>query len=209
MKAWWLAILLLTANAHQLLADEYLQQYMRGSDRKVLYELRAGRETVKVDEKGDARKTNDGVEYIEVVYRVYLLKPGGQQEKVNEQLVWLFPNDAQGNDDTRSNRWIYWCKPLEGGKGRIWGRCPTPKHPHYEGWKQAKGLDLWQVVPVEQRAKVPADADPDEAVKLMAKNGDGTPMVIGEKEDDIPRVVPRDRDRNADTITCVRFENFI
>jgi len=206
MKTWWLAVVVLLAASDCVRAAEYVQRYIRPSDKKVLLEIKGGQVTTTSKEKGDKLKTKDGVEYVEVVYRVYVVE-NGKEKKVNEQLVWCFTQDAQG-DDTRSNRWIYWCKPLEGGKGRIWGRCPTPKHPDYKGWKEKHGSDLWQVVPPAKRKDVRDDADPDKAVKLMAMI-DGLPKIIGENDDDMPRVVPPDRDRDADRITCVQFENFI
>lgn len=53
-----------------------------------------------------------------------------------------------GTDTDRSNWWVYWYNEKT---GKIWGRCPTPKHPEYKKLQQqAKGQDLWQVIPKDK-----------------------------------------------------------
>ncbi len=93
-----------------------------------------------------AKRNELGETYYESIYQAW----NARGEQVRRDQVWYFPNDPRGRDTDKSNWWVYWYNP---SKEVFWGRCPTPKHPNYAGWKEEKGVDLWQIIPQDARRK--------------------------------------------------------
>ena len=115
---------------------------------------------------------------------------------VRRDLVIYFPNGPMDKDTDRCNWWVYWYNEKT---GKIWGRCPTPKHPDYKKLQQqAKGEELWQVIPKDKMVK----GFETQLVRLpeLARDFGG---VFSSEATRLPRV----RADIEDVIQCVPFNN--
>lgn len=141
----------------------------------------------------DARRTDKG----ELYYQCWYQAKDANGKVVNEQVLTYFPDDAAGPNTDASNQWVYWYNVKT---QVIWGRCPTKKHPNYQQWLQAKGPDLWQVVPKDDRPKLKGE------LRLSTVGPQFAPDIIGEEDPAMPKVEPTTA---KDTIICIDLENAI
>ncbi len=197
MKWWSCAVVVVVASSGgTAFAAEFVQQYLR-DDGSIILQV-DGEGPTRDGKPWDKTKiSNSKEEYYHCTY-VAKDKDGNV---VNKQLLWYFPNDPSGDDDSRSNHWVYWVNPKT---QVVWGRCPTPKHPDYNKWKEDKGADLWQVIPKEKRKETKADKDGIDLSKASALFG----ATVGAEDPEAPRLEPKaDPNKQGDPIICVDFTN--
>ncbi len=115
---------------------------------------------------------------------------------VRRDMLVYFPNAPVANDVDRSNWWVYWYNEKT---GKIWGRCPTPKHPQFKQLQQqAKGEDLWQLLPKERQV-----AGFETQLLRLPEVAKGFGQVISSEATNLPKV----RADIDDVIECVPFNN--
>ncbi|MFO0819481.1 MAG: hypothetical protein U1A77_16150 [Pirellulales bacterium] len=141
----------------------------------------------------DARRTKDG----DLYYQCWYQAKDANGKVVNEQVLTYFPDNAAGDNTDASNQWVYWYNMKT---QVIWGRCPTKNHPNYQQWLQAKGPDLWQVVPKDDRPKLKGE------LRLSTVGPQFSPQIIGLEDAAMPKVEPT---AAKDAIICIDLENAI
>jgi hypothetical protein len=184
-------LVLLTEVAAGAQAGDFRQVYSR-ADGSVLLQVDFDG-TVRRDSKvrWDEKTNAQNEKYYQRWYTAY----DRSGKLVNQQLVWYFPNEPTGNNTDGSHFWVYWYNPKT---DLVWGRCPTPRHPNYQQWVRAKGLDLWQIIPKEARPDLKGEG------RLSVLGAKFSEEIIGADDTLMPKVEPS---TGNDTITCVDFQN--
>jgi len=146
------------------------------------------------------KKNREGITIVECSYTA----TDGDGKVVRQNTLFFFPNDPITGNTDASRYWVYWYNPQPKGKGVIWGRCPTPRHPMYKKWTKDKGgIDLWQVI--DPKVRIMGETNVN---KLKADDGTS---IFGATFSTMqmmqPTIVPGEN--NGQPIECINFNGGI